>query len=59
MTLGELYDMLEELKSAHDDKAASERALTFGGNDETMRRKAKVLKMDEDKIEALRLQRIS
>lgn len=47
MTLGQLYDKLQDIRSAEKDVAAAQKSLDFGGNDDTMHHKRELLSKAE------------
>ena len=54
MTLGELFDKLQNVREAMNDVADAERSIGFGGNADTMKGKREVLEMRERWLESLR-----
>lgn len=59
MTLGELYDSIESLRSAEVSVVKACQALGYGGNEDTMARKRAWLQDCERLVEELRDEELS
>lgn len=54
LTLGDLYDRLNSIRDAEQEVVDAERALSFGGNEETMRGKQESLRRAIREVDRLR-----
>lgn len=54
LTLGELHDRLNQLREAEQEVVDAERALSFGGNESTMRGKQESLRQAVREVDRLR-----